>query len=237
MRGRGAFAAAVAALLLIPATATAAPPPGAAISDNLDYVTRVAGAAGITEGKFDKVRGKKVLVVTGRFGFKTYDVSNPEARRCSTSSCRRASRRRIRTPAAALAAAGRLLAGRGHGARHEAQADHRRARPAARRHGPRRRRVPARRRPAVSDPDCKSGFYVISYADPANMRQVGDFVSLPSGTRRAASTTASTSGPAARRGAPTRTGWARRSRRSGPSGHAQQPPDRRRPADLGHGPA
>ena len=78
MRGRGAFAAAVAALLLIPATATAAPPPGAAISDNLDYVTRVAGAAGITEGKFDKVRGKKVLVVTGRFGFKTYDVSNPE---------------------------------------------------------------------------------------------------------------------------------------------------------------
>ncbi len=79
MRGRGAFAAAVAALLLIPATATAAPPPGAAISDNLDYVARVAGAAGITEGKFDKVRGKKVLVVTGRFGFKTYDVSNPEA--------------------------------------------------------------------------------------------------------------------------------------------------------------
>ena len=41
-------------------------------------MTRVAGAAGITEGKFDRVRGKKVLVVTGRFGFKTYDVSDPE---------------------------------------------------------------------------------------------------------------------------------------------------------------
>ena len=78
MRGRGALAAAIGSLLLIPATATAAPPPGGAISDNLEYVTRVAGAAGITEGKFDEVRGKKVLVVTGRFGFKTYDVSNPE---------------------------------------------------------------------------------------------------------------------------------------------------------------
>ena len=78
MRGRGALAAAIGSLLLIPATAAAAPPPGAAISDNLEYVTRVAGAAGITEGKFDEVRGKKVLVVTGRFGFKTYDVSDPE---------------------------------------------------------------------------------------------------------------------------------------------------------------
>src|ERR671916_667878 len=69
MRGRGTLAAAIGALLLIP---------GAAISDNLEFVTRVAGAAGITEGKFDYVRGKKVLVVTGRFGFKTYDVSDPE---------------------------------------------------------------------------------------------------------------------------------------------------------------
>ena len=34
---------------------------------------------------------------------------------------------------------------------------------------------------AVRDVDCKSGFYVISYADPANLEQVGDFVSLPSG--------------------------------------------------------
>ena len=28
---------------------------------------------------------------------------------------------------------------------------------------------------------CKSGFYVISYANPSDMRQVGDFVELPSG--------------------------------------------------------
>ena len=34
-------------------------------------------ANGITEGKFDEVRGKDVLVITGRFGFKTYDVGEP----------------------------------------------------------------------------------------------------------------------------------------------------------------
>ena len=66
-------------MLTAPAGAQAAPPPGAAISENLEYVTRVAEARGITEGKFDEVRGKDVLVITGRFGFKTYDVSNPEA--------------------------------------------------------------------------------------------------------------------------------------------------------------
>ena len=33
----------------------------------------------------------------------------------------------------------------------------------------------------MRDVDCKSGFYVISYGDPRNLRQIGDFVSLPSG--------------------------------------------------------
>ena len=40
---------------------------------------------------------------------------------------------------------------------------------------------PARRTAASQFAGCKSGFYVISYADPANLRQVGDFVELPSG--------------------------------------------------------
>ena len=48
------------------------------MSDNLEYITRIPEARGITEGKFDDVRGKDVLVITGRFGFKTYDVENPE---------------------------------------------------------------------------------------------------------------------------------------------------------------
>jgi hypothetical protein len=32
-----------------------------------------------------------------------------------------------------------------------------------------------------ANPLCKSGFYVISYRDPANLRQIGDFVELPAG--------------------------------------------------------
>jgi hypothetical protein len=178
MRGRGAFAAAVAALLLIPATATAAPPPGAAISDNLDYVARVAGAAGITEGKFDKVRGKKVLVVTGRFGFKTYDVSNPEA------------------PAlldeflpAGIAPPGRSTTSPlgGYWQDEDMELDTRRKLiigaldPRHDADAPSDGACPHDDNTAVRDVDCKSGFFVISYADPANMRQVGDFVSLPSG--------------------------------------------------------
>src|SRR5829696_2117994 len=80
MRKLGAAVVALGTLLTVPAGAgAAAPPPGAAISSNLEYVTRLPEANGITEGKFDEVRGKDVLVITGRFGFKTYDVSNPEA--------------------------------------------------------------------------------------------------------------------------------------------------------------
>src|SRR2546430_2251723 len=60
------------------ATAIAAePPPGAAISDSLQYVTRVPDSSMIVEGKFDRVGGREVLVTTGRYGFKTYDVSDP----------------------------------------------------------------------------------------------------------------------------------------------------------------
>jgi hypothetical protein len=55
------------------------PPPGAQISDSLDYVQRVPDSAGIVEGKFDTVRGREVLVTTGIYGFRIYDVHKPEA--------------------------------------------------------------------------------------------------------------------------------------------------------------
>src|SRR4051794_28365369 len=55
----------------------AAPPPGAHMSDSLRYETRVPASAGIVEGKIDRVGGREVLVTTGKYGFKTYDLSNP----------------------------------------------------------------------------------------------------------------------------------------------------------------
>ena len=61
--------------------ASAAPlaelPAGAQISASLEYVGRVPDSSNIVEGKFDRIGNRQVLVVTGRFGFKTYDVSDP----------------------------------------------------------------------------------------------------------------------------------------------------------------
>ena len=80
MRGRGAFAAA----MRCAAAHSGDRERGGTAAGGRDLgqprVRRTVspGAAGITEGKFDEVRGKKVLVITGRFGFKTYDVSEPE---------------------------------------------------------------------------------------------------------------------------------------------------------------
>jgi len=76
---RAAAAAVCLTALAMPAAAEAADPlpPGAAKSANLEYVDRSADAAGITEGKFDRIGKTDVLVTTGRYGFKTYDVSDP----------------------------------------------------------------------------------------------------------------------------------------------------------------
>src|SRR6266540_296332 len=59
----------------------AGPPAGAQISDSLEYVGRVPDSSMIVEGKFDRVARRDVLVTTGRYGFRTYDVSNPAAPR------------------------------------------------------------------------------------------------------------------------------------------------------------
>ena len=169
MRGTGAIAAAFAtALLVVPATAAAAPPPeGAALSDNLEYVHRSAEARGITEGKFDTVRGKDVLVITGRFGFKTYDVEDP------------ANPRLLDEFIPADLAAG------GYWQNEDMELDTKRKLIIGAldpRHNELDQSVcPFGDGAAVRDPDCKSGFYVISYANPGEMRQVGDFVDLPAG--------------------------------------------------------
>src|SRR5215211_6570527 len=172
MKLRKAAAAAVClTALATPAAASAADaPPGAKMSTNLEYVTRSADAAGITEGKFDRIAGSDILVVTGRFGFKTYDVSDP------------ANPALLDTfmPPGVNPANGywqdedmeldtkrNLIIG-------ALDPRHNEADPVA-------SGCPDNDGLAVRDPDCRSGFYVISYGDPANMRQVGDFVSLPAG--------------------------------------------------------
>jgi hypothetical protein len=168
MRRLGAAAVVVGALLGAPAGAQAAdPPPGAAMSSNLDYVTRVAGASGIVEGKFDRVKGRDVLVVTGRFGFKTYDVSDPE------------------DPELIDEFIPADLAPGGWWQNEDMELDTRRKLIIGSL-DPRHTDAPPTQctgdnAQKLANPLCKSGFYVISYANPANMQQLGDFVALPAG--------------------------------------------------------
>jgi len=163
-----AAAAAAASLLGVPAIAQAAePPPGSAMSSNLEYLARVPDAAGITEGKFDRVRGSDVMVITGRFGFKTYDVSDPA------------------DPQPLDTYIPPELAERGYWQNEDMELDTRRKLIIGALDPRHNELAPTEctggNSDKIANPKCKSGFYVISYADPANLRQVGDFVAMPSG--------------------------------------------------------
>ncbi len=169
MRGRKLVGAVAALLggLAMPAVAAAqtAPPEGAQMSGNLEHVTRMADARGITEGKFDRVGGKNILVTTGRFGFKVYDVSDPAK------------------PALLDTFLPPDIAEFGYWQNEDMELDTRRKLIIGAL-DPRHTDNPLGACPvggSVRNPACKSGFYVISYADPTNLRQLGDFVDLPSG--------------------------------------------------------
>jgi hypothetical protein len=168
MRRFGAAAVVVGALVCAPAQALGADPPeGAVMSDNLEYVTRVADAEGITEGKFDRVRGRDVLVITGRFGFKTYDVSDPK------------------DPELLDEFLPPELADFGYWQNEDMELDTRRKLVIGSL-DPRHTEDPptecvGNNAQKLVNPGCKAGFYVISYANPERLQQIGDFVELPSG--------------------------------------------------------
>jgi hypothetical protein len=162
MRARAAFAGAMAALALLPASAVAAdPPPGAVKSDNLEYVKWIPDTRRVVEGKFDK----NILVLTGRFGFKTIDVSDPQ------------------NPKALDSFIPADLAEGGWWQNEDMEIDTKRKLIIGSL-DPRHTDSPITTCPpngSTSNPGCKSGFYVISYANPRDLKQVGDFVELPSG--------------------------------------------------------
>jgi hypothetical protein len=153
-------------MLVAPAVALGEqPPPGAAMSDNLKYVKRVPGTGQVVEGKFDRVDGTQVLVLTGRFGFKTFDVSDPT------------------DPQPLDSFIPSDLAAGGYWQNEDMELDTRRKLIIGAL-DPRHTDNPLAACPAggsVRNVNCKSGFYVISYEDPSHLEQVGDFVELPSG--------------------------------------------------------
>jgi hypothetical protein len=159
--GAGCFAA------VAPA---AAPPPGAAISDSLEYVARVPDSAAIVEGKFDTVGGREVLVTTGTYGFRTYDVSDPASPQLIGS---------FQPP--------EVLGPNCYWQDEDMELDVKRKLIIGAL-DPRHDDVDQVSCPGIGqlsaktrNPKCRSGFYVISYADPSHLEQVGDFVELPVG--------------------------------------------------------
>ena len=165
------FAGAAGALgLAAAATPVADLPAGAQISASLEYVARVPNSGGIVEGKFDVVDGRRVLVTTGRFGFKTYDVSDPTSPQLLDT---------FQPPG--------ILGANGFWQDEDMDLDTRRKLIIGSL-DPRHDDVDQTSCPGIGtlgsknrNPACRSGFYVISYADPANLTQIGDFVDLPAG--------------------------------------------------------
>jgi hypothetical protein len=150
--------------------AAAAPPPGAAISDSLEYVGRVPDSAGVVEGKLDTVGGRSVLVTTGTYGFKTYDATDPGHPVLLDT---------FQPP--------EVLGANGYWQDEDMELDVRRKLIIGAL-DPRHDDVDQATCPGIGqlssktrNPGCRSGFYVISYADPAHLQQVGDFVDLPVG--------------------------------------------------------
>jgi len=173
------------ALLLVPTAASARAkssggvplPPGAVKSDNLEYLGSFGGM-GLTEGKFDRVRGRSVLITTGRFGFRTYDVSDPARPRLLDEF----------QPALILDASANQDPKTGYWQDEDMDIDVRRKLIIGAldpRHDDDEGGPPCTEQGTLGaknrDPDCRSGFFVISYRNPGNLRQVGEFVDLPAG--------------------------------------------------------
>ena len=139
-------------------------------------------------------RGRDILIITGRFGFKTLDVTDPDQPEGAG-----------HVPAARDPRRERLLAGRGHGHRLAPQPDHRRARPASRQRRP--GELPRDRHLGREDAEPRLPLRLLrdlvqGPGEPASRSATSS--TCPRATPSAASTGATTSGPAGRRGATTR---------------------------------
>src|SRR5215207_683362 len=168
---------ALAALSPAAASAAAPLPPGAAISDSREYLGQVQ-SPGLVEGKIDRVSGRSIMITTGRFGFRTYDVSDPTNPKLLDGF-----------------QPDMILGENGYWQDEDMELDTRRKLIIGAL-DPRHDDVdqsPTTGCPGIGNntgtppvsktrpENCKSGFFVISYANPKHLRQVGDFVELPAG--------------------------------------------------------
>ncbi len=122
------------------------------------------------EGKFDTVAGRDLLVTTGLYGLRTYDVT--DARHTKPLDT-------YHPP--------EVLGKDGYWQDEDMEIDRRRKLIIGAL-DPRDDDVDQTSCPGIGqlsaknrNPKCRSGFYVISYANPRHLKQIGDFVSLPAG--------------------------------------------------------
>jgi len=174
MLGRPVLAIAVAVIGALGVAAPAAVadplPDGAQISDSLRYEGRTPDAAGITEGKFDRVGGRELLLTNGTYGFKAYDMADPAHPRLLDT---------YMPP--------EILGANGYWQGEDMDIDVRRKLIIGSL-DPRHDDVDQADCPGIGqlsaknrNPKCRSGFYVISYADPDHLQQIGGFTELPAG--------------------------------------------------------
>ena len=139
-------------------------PGGAVISDSLDYIKRIPNTIRTTEGKFDTVNGKDILVVNGSYGVKTIDVSDPV------------------NPIELDTLLPSDLASFYQG--EDMDLDTKRKLlflSLDPRHADKDTAATGCTTNQTRDVRCKSGIYVVSYANPSELQQIGDFIDVPAG--------------------------------------------------------
>lgn len=148
--------------------AAASPPAGAAMSDNLEYVGGISDP-GTVHGNFDRAGGRNVMLVVGRYGLKSYDLSDPAAPRLLDTWL----------PDDVLP--------NGAWESEDVDLDTRRKLVIVSL-DPRHDDAEQAKCPGIGtlsaknrNPQCDSGFFVVSYANPGDLQQVGEFVETPAG--------------------------------------------------------
>ena len=152
-------------------TAEATPPPGAVMSDSLEYIGKIPDTTAVIAGQFDKVDGKDILLIDGSWGLKIFDVTDPANPK----------------PLGTWQAPGYTRFWEGEDMDIDLErnlvfmsVDPRHGQ-SVWENGPNGQCRATPGNGNTTAPGCTSGIFVVSYANPAQPVTIGDFIELPSG--------------------------------------------------------
>ena len=151
--------------------AAATPPPGAVMSDSLDYIGKIADTTAVISGQFDKVDGKDILLIDGSWGLKIFDVTDPAAPK-ALGTWQAPGYTRFWEGEDMDIDLERNLVFMSVDPRHGESVWA---------NGPNGQCRTTPGNGNTTNPGCTSGVFVVSYANPAQPVTIGDFIELPSG--------------------------------------------------------